>query len=215
MDDQEQLPGIDAGGGSEHEGQTDARPDWDDYWVAIAEAVKTRSNDPSCQVGAVIVRNNVLLSTGYNGLARGVQHRERRLLKEPGRPEKLRWMCHAEQNAIYNAARTGASLEGATIYTTKFPCLICTNAIVQAGIASVHTRDTKAYDDDLLKDDGSRVVSVLLETGVRLVAPNLKVDVGIDKGEQEDASRTPTARKRTAIKVQPKAADSSSKTGSG
>lgn len=156
------------------------RPGWDHYWVSIAEVVKTRSNDPSCQVGAVIVRaNNILVSTGYNGFARGVQHHERRLVKEPGSPEKLRWMCHAEQNAIYNAARVGVSVEGATIYTTKFPCLICTNAIVQAGIVRVYTLDTKPYDDDLVADDGSRVISVLLEAGVKLEAPRLKMDFAI------------------------------------
>lgn len=183
MGDQLEIPGI----------LGDERPDWDEYWVSIAQAVRARSNDPSCKVGAVIVRGNVLLTSGYNGLARGVAHRERRLIKEPGSPEKLRWMCHAEQNAIYNAARLGVAVEGAMIYTTKFPCLLCANAIIQAGIASIYTPDTKPYDDELVQDDGRRVYQVLIEAGVKLTAPNLETDITVVRPEETE--RRPPVRK--------------------
>lgn len=206
------IPGSGVPDDDDDDEDRGGRPSWDDYWIEIAEVVKTRSNDPSCQVGAVIVRgNNILVSTGYNGFARGVQHHERRLVKEPGSPEKLRWMCHAEQNAIYNAARVGVSVEGATIYTSKFPCLICTNAIVQAGIVRVHTRDTKPYDDDLVADDGSRVITVLLEAGVKLEAPRLTIDFAIKPGRQE----VPGSSLRAPAKVPSKTADRPPASGSG
>lgn len=157
------------------------RPDWDKYWCDIAKAVTERSPDPHCQVGAVIVKGNVLLSTGYNGFARDVQHLAHRLYKEDD--EKLRWMCHAEQNAIYNAARVGISIEGATIYTTKFPCLYCTNAIVQTGIQVIYTTDTKTYRDTILGDHGERVFHVLSETNVRIEAPNLELRLSVSTAE--------------------------------
>jgi deoxycytidylate deaminase len=88
-------------------------------------------------------------------------------------------MCHAEQNAIYNAARIGASIEGATIYTTKFPCLNCTYAIVQSGIKTIYTPDKKPYDDRQTKDDGRRVFQVLTETNVNLKCPNLVATLAV------------------------------------
>lgn len=160
--------------------EVDDRPDWDDYWMQIANAVSLRSTDPGGKrVGAVIVRENVLISTGYNGFARGVQHSE---LRGPqvSKLEKLRWMCHAEQNAIFNAARLGVSVAGAKIYTTKFPCLLCMNAIVQSGIQVVFTVDSKPYDDEFVADDGGRVFSVLAESGVKLEAPSLGVQLRVE-----------------------------------
>ena len=97
--------------------------DWDQYFLDIARAVAWKSKDPKCQVGAVIVsEDQLVLATGFNGLARGVFDAED-LLQDA--KEKLRWICHAETNAIFNAARTGASLKGCTIFVTKFPCLVC------------------------------------------------------------------------------------------
>jgi len=181
--------------------QRSGRPEWDDYWSEIAEAIKKRSSDPDCQVGAVIVKANVLLSTGYNGFARDVQHLARRLQKQDD--EKLRWMCHAEQNAIYNAARVGASIEGATIYTTKFPCLYCTNAIVQTGIQAIYTTDTKPYNDSILGDHGERVIHVLSETNVRIEAPNCDLylsTVSAGSGRHQSNGRSSNGKGRKTRK---------------
>jgi dCMP deaminase len=123
-------------------------PDWDEYFIAIAHIVKLKSKDPRCPVGAVIVSpDNLVLSTGYNGLARGVADDEKLLENVP---EKLKWICHAEENAILNAARAGASTRDCTIYVTKFPCFNCCNAIVQAGIMRIYTHDDKYWDDDFI-----------------------------------------------------------------
>src|SRR5215813_14142780 len=84
--------------------------DWDQYFHEIARTVARKSKDPKCQVGAVIASDDQLvLATGFNGLARGVFDAED-LLQDVD--EKLKWICHAETNAIFNAARTGVVMKG-------------------------------------------------------------------------------------------------------
>src|SRR5271163_85167 len=87
---------------------------WDEYFLYMATAASIKSKDPRCRVGAVIASpSNVILSTGFNGLARGV-HDDKHILEDPD--EKLKVICHAEQNAILNAARIGVAIEGANIF---------------------------------------------------------------------------------------------------
>lgn len=143
---------------------------WDDYFLNIAKAVSIKSKDPKCPVGAVIVsEENIILSTGFNGLARGV-HDDLVILANAD--EKLKIICHAENNAILNAARVGGRpLDGATIYVTKFPCLACCNAIIQAGITQVYTHDDCYWKDDPFDGDGSRKKRVLHEAQIKVIAP--------------------------------------------
>jgi dCMP deaminase len=111
-------------------------PPWDEYFHAVAQAVALRSKDRGRKVGAIIVgKGNVILSTGFNGFPRGIRETEERAADD----EKLFWVTHAETNAIFNAARSGVSLEGATLYVTTYPCPGCAQAIVQAGIRRVFT----------------------------------------------------------------------------
>jgi dCMP deaminase len=108
---------------------------WDDYFSAIALTASLRSKDPRRRVGAVVASaDRVLLSTGYNWLPRGVKELPERF---SDKFEKLKWITHAETNAIFNASRIGISLVGGTIYATTFPCVACAQAIVQAGIVRV------------------------------------------------------------------------------
>ena len=86
--------------------------------------------------------------------------------------EKLRWMCHAEANAVFNAARVGTILLDATIYVTKFPCVSCAGAIVQVGIRRIYT-EGDFWRNDPSGDDGARAYRVLAEAGVQIHAPNL------------------------------------------
>lgn len=147
------------------------RESWDEFYLKMARLISSRSRDPKSPVGAVIVSDdNQVLSTGYNGLARGVLDINERL---EDRDEKLRWICHAESNAIINAARRGIALRGASIYVTKFPCVGCASAIVQAGIVRVLTNDDATWKNDPNGDDGARSIRVLAEAGVKLHAPNL------------------------------------------
>jgi len=136
----------------------------------VAKAISIKSKDPKCPVGAVIVsKDNIILSTGFNGLARGVHDDDQTLLDAA---EKLKVICHAENNAITNAARVGGRpLEGSTIYVTKSPCLACCNAIIQAGIKRIYTHDDSFWNDDPADQDHSRKKRVLHEARIEVDAP--------------------------------------------
>ena len=143
---------------------------WDDYFLNIAKVVSIKSKDPRCPVGAVIVsEDNIILSTGFNGMARGV-HDDEAILADA--VEKISVICHAENNAISNAARVGGRpLQGATVYVTKFPCLACCNDIIQAGIKRIVTHDDAFWDDDPADKDHSRKKRILHEAHLIVHAP--------------------------------------------
>jgi dCMP deaminase len=143
---------------------------WDEYFLNIAKVVSIKSKDPRCSVGAVIVsEDNLVLTTGFNGMARGV-HDDEGILADA--VEKINVICHAESNAISNAARVGGRpLQGATIYVTKFPCLACCNNIIQAGIKRIVTHDEAFWDDDPADKDHSRKKRILREAHIAVDAP--------------------------------------------
>ena len=129
------------------------RKSWDEYFMEIADIVKTRSTCIRRQVGAVIVKDNRIISTGYNGAPSGLKHCtevgcERQRLNVPsGQRHELCRALHAEQNAIIQAAKTGASTEGAAVYITIQPCVICAKMLINAGITRVvHGGD---YPDEM------------------------------------------------------------------
>ncbi len=119
------------------------RPDWDIYFLTIARVVATRSTCLRRHVGAVIVRDRQIVSTGYNGAPRGVPHceqvgclRERWGIPSGERHEICRG-SHAEVNAIAQAAAVGVPTAGADLYCTHEPCVFCTKAIINAGISRI------------------------------------------------------------------------------
>jgi len=102
-------------------------PEWDDYFHALALVASIRSKDEQRKVGTVIVAPDmVVLATGLNGFPRGVKDLPERWRVQD---EKLRWVSHAEANAICNAARSGTPVRGATEYVTTFPCSSCARAM--------------------------------------------------------------------------------------
>lgn len=116
------------------------RPSWDKYFMKIAEDVSTRSTCIRRQVGAVIVKDKRMLTTGYNGVPAGITHctketclRTRYNVPSGERHELCRGL-HAEQNAIIQAAYYGVSIKGAKIYVTHQPCSICTKMLINSGI---------------------------------------------------------------------------------
>lgn len=109
--------------------------EWSEYFLNMCEAVSLKSKDQSSKIGAIIVGpGNEIRSTGYNGFPRGFQDNDP---TKQERPIKYKYMEHAERNAIYNAARFGASTEGCTLYCKWPPCSDCARAIVQAGITKL------------------------------------------------------------------------------
>lgn len=108
---------------------------WTRRFMDLADHVSTWSKDRSTKTGAVIVgAHKQILSVGYNGFPRNVYDN---VEERHARPVKYLWTEHAERNAIYNAARSGVSTQGTTMYTNWFPCVNCARAIVQSGIVRV------------------------------------------------------------------------------
>lgn len=141
-------------------------PSWDEYYLTICNHVASRSKDPNTQLGCVIVGPaHEIRSTGYNSLPRGIRDDIAERLQ---RPTKYLWMEHAERNAIYNAARSGASTEGCTIYVQIMPCMDCARAIVQAGLREVViSRDRMAgYSSEQYDEHFRNVETLFTEAGI-------------------------------------------------
>ena len=112
---------------------------WDEYFMGIAVMASQRSKDNRSQVGAVIVKNNRVLSTGYNGMSNNVDDKEMpwgawSVGADNFMENKHFYICHAELNAIINAK---TDLTGTTLYTTLYPCNECAKLIIQSGIKEV------------------------------------------------------------------------------
>ncbi len=114
---------------------------WARTFIETAEVWQKRSKDPSTQVGASAGHScsNALLAVGYNCFPRGIQNLEERW----ERPQKYEWVEHAERNLIYNCARHGIALEGATLFLTydPWPCAPCARGVIQSGIARIIATD--------------------------------------------------------------------------
>lgn len=143
------------------------RLSWDEYFMQMAELAATRSTCLRRQVGAVIVQDKRVIATGYNGAPKGLEHcaemggcmREKLGIPSGERHELCRAL-HAEQNAIIQAATFAQSIEGATIYITHQPCIICSKMIINAGIKRIVVRE--GYPDELS-------VEMLGEAGLKIV----------------------------------------------
>ena len=129
------------------------RPSWESYFMEIAEHVAERSTCLRRQVGAVVVKDKRILSTGYNGAPSGIDHcldvgclREQMKIPSGERHELCR-AIHAEQNAIVQAAYHGVTIKGATLFCTNLPCSICAKMIINAGIQKIYYRS--GYADKL------------------------------------------------------------------
>lgn len=135
------------------------RPSWDEYFMAMAVLISTRSVCERLRVGCVIVssgdRSNRVISAGYNGFLPGTPHRSR---VRDGHEQAT---VHAEQNAVADAARRGISVDNCTAYVTHFPCLHCAKVLAAAGIRSIK------YHADYRND--ALVHELLVEAGIAVV----------------------------------------------
>jgi dCMP deaminase len=119
------------------------RPSWDEYFIELASVVSKRSTCLRRQVGAVLVRDKRILSTGYNGAPTGLSHcDEVGCLREAenvpsGQRQEICRALHAEQNALVQAARHGINVEGSTIYVTLEPCVLCSKMLINAGVERI------------------------------------------------------------------------------
>jgi dCMP deaminase len=140
----------------------EARPDWDTYFMDITHLVAKRSTCVRRAVGAIIVKDKRILSTGYNGAPSGIRHcgdvgclRKKMNVKSGERHELCRGI-HAEQNAIIQAAYHGVSIKDATLYCTNLPCVICAKMIINAGLARIYYESgyADALSQDMLEEAG-------------------------------------------------------------
>jgi dCMP deaminase len=123
------------------------RPDWDSYFMKIAEAVSERSTCDRASVGCVLVLDKRILTTGFNGSPSGQPHcDEAGHLMVDGHCVRT---IHAETNAIIQAALHGVSTKGATCYVTHFPCINCTKVLINAGIVRL------VFSNDYRVDENS------------------------------------------------------------
>jgi dCMP deaminase len=119
------------------------RPNWDQYWMQIASDSKSRSTCLRRHVGAVLVKNNQILSMGYNGAPSKTSHCEetgclRQTLNIPsGERAEICRAVHAEQNAIIQAAKNGVSIDNSVLYVTTSPCNICAKMLINAGVKEI------------------------------------------------------------------------------
>ena len=149
-----------------------ARPTWDEYFMKIADLVAERSTCTRRRVGAIIVKDKRIISTGYNGAPRGLKHclevgclREQMGIPSGERQELCRG-AHAEQNAIIQAASSGVSMGEATMYCTTAPCSTGAKMIINAGIRRLvlGERYPDALGETLVGEAG-------IETGYQVLEP--------------------------------------------
>ena len=123
---------------------------WDERFLQVAELVATWSScfQENRQVGAVIALNKRILTTGYNGASSGIMSCKekgeclrRKLNIQSGTQHELCYATHAEQNAIIQAGKLGISIDGATLYCTHQPCVICAKMIINSGIKRIVYRN--------------------------------------------------------------------------
>jgi dCMP deaminase len=135
------------------------RPSWDEYFMATAVLIASRSNCDRLHVGCIIVtggsRRNRLVAAGYNGYLPGTPHLSR---MRDGHEQAT---VHAEQNAVADAARRGSSVEGCVAYLTHYPCLNCAKLMAAAGIGEIRFRAD--YRNDPF------VELILAEAGVKIL----------------------------------------------
>lgn len=129
------------------------RPDWDEYFMNLADLAATRSTCLRRQVGAIIVSEHRVLATGYNGAPKNLPHClevgcKREELKIPsGQRQEICRAIHAEQNAIIQAAQHGVPVKDATVYCTNQPCSTCAKMILNLDVNRIVFRSP--YPDEL------------------------------------------------------------------
>ena len=144
-----------AGDWTDMDHQDNRKPDWDEYYMGIAMSVRSRADCVGNRVGAILVLDDRIISTGYNGTPANMTNCtdggcERCMNREKYAAGTFYDLCicvHAEQNALLAAARFGIATEGAVLYSTMRPCFGCTKELLQAGVRAVHYLHDWIYPD--------------------------------------------------------------------
>lgn len=128
------------------------RPEWQEYFMSVAYILSKRSTCDRLHVGCVIVKDNRIITTGYNGHIKGTPHVSRIV---DGHEQMT---IHAETNAIADAASRGVPLNGSTAYVTHYPCINCTKNLISAGIKEIIYGED--YNNNPIADELYQLASV-------------------------------------------------------
>lgn len=154
--------------------------DWHEFFIGMCVFVSKKSKDRSTKLGAVIVgSNNEVLSIGYNGFPRGVDDSVEEFHE---RPLKYSITEHAERNSIYNAARQGIKLDGATMYLPFYPtpCSDCARAVIQSGIKRIIGTDFQFTGKGKLWDESLKNANIMLDyAGIERIAISVGEELDI------------------------------------
>lgn len=131
------------------------RPSWDEYFKEIVQVTAKRSPCDRLQVGCLLVKDNRIVSQGYNGFLPGCEHQS---IMRDGHEQAT---VHAEQNAISDCAKRGVSCEDCTAYITHYPCIICCRILLAAGIKKI--KYINNYRNDELVAHFTEMMGVLIE----------------------------------------------------
>jgi dCMP deaminase len=150
------------------------RPSYDEYFMEMAHVVSKRSTCLRRRVGAILVKNKHILSTGYNGAPKGMHHcsevgclRVNQHIPSGERHELCRGL-HAEQNAIIQAAVFGVSIQGSLLYCTNTPCVVCVKMLINAGVQEIIFAGE--YSDKLAKD-------MIKESGIKITRFKYSIEI--------------------------------------
>ena len=148
------------------------RPDWDSYFIQLIKITATRSSCKKLKVGCMLVKDNRIISQGYNGHIAGCSHKS--CLRNGHEVATV----HAEQNAIADCAKRGVSCNNCKAYITHFPCLDCTKIMLSAGIKQI------IYVNDYNNDD--LVIQLCKEVGCEIKKVNDKESELNEKNDSEE-----------------------------
>jgi dCMP deaminase len=133
------------------------RPSWDEYFKEIVQVTAKRSPCERLQVGCLLVKDNRIVSQGYNGFLPGCDHQS---IVRDGHEQAT---VHAEQNAIADCARRGVSCEGCTAYITHYPCIICCRILLASGIKNIK------YINDYRNDDMVKYFTEMMNVSIDII----------------------------------------------
>jgi dCMP deaminase len=141
--------------------------DWNEYFMRLVYLTASKSKDPRTKIGAVLVKDNRIISTGFNGFPYNVDDNEERYNH---RDTKLKFIVHGEDNAILQCALLGHSTKDSTLYTQGIPCNECAKSVIQAGVKKVvyHTQ-WPLLTNSISWVEACKISSIMLEeAGVKV-----------------------------------------------